>query len=351
MDDSERAERQAIREAWALGTLARHQAVLDDLCSRAAEPRDWLGVARHADRLEAILASWPPARLGATVGTALAEVKADLDQARRGAEVALSEVVPEERESAAAALGLRIAVIGKGGAGKTVLSSTLSRLLARDGRQVLLVDLDTCPGSSYSVGLGGSDCPLPDEALEQNPGASYGWQLSSGLLPRQAVKRFSAPAPDGVRFLSLGKIGDTDKLATKKTVTATVQTLVGFAESDWDVVADLEAGPTTPFERYHSFADIVLVVVGPSWRSALTARRLLPMVDPSQRAVIVANRFRDEPDHPGLVPEVRIPFDADVAEAERQGLAPLDACEHSATVAAIGRLARQLLVRDPVAIG
>ena len=41
--------------------------------------------------------------------------------------------------------------------------------------------------------------------------------------------------------------------------------------------------------------------------------------------MVVGNRFRDEPDHPGLAPAARIPFDPQVAEAERQGLARVNA--------------------------
>jgi hypothetical protein len=70
----------------------------------------------------------------------------------------------------------------------------------------------------------------------------------------------------------------------------------------------------------------------------MTARRLLPMVE-DRRLTLVSNRFRDEPDHPGLAARVRIPFDPDLAQAEREGLSPLDACPDSPAVAAIDRLA------------
>jgi hypothetical protein len=61
---------------------------------------------------------------------------------------------------------------------------------------------------------------------------------------------------------------------------------------------------------------------------------------------IVGNRFRDEPDHPGLAPVIRIPFDPDLAEAERQGLSPLDACPDSPAIAAIARLAELFLDQE-----
>lgn len=75
---------------------------------------------------------------------------------------------------------------------------------------------------------------------------------------------------------------------------ALVQVLLGFGGPDWDVVADLEAGPTTPFEHYHAFAHDTLVVVGPSWRSPMTARRLMPMVA-GQKPLVVANASATSP--------------------------------------------------------
>ncbi len=119
---------------------------------------------------------------------------------------------------------------------------------------------------------------------------------------------------------------------------------MGFADPSCDVIADLEAGPTTPFENYHEFADDVVVVVGPAWRSAMTARRLIPMVG-DRRMTIVANRWRDEPDHPGLAPAIRIPNDPALTQAEREGRSPFEACPDSPAVEAIGRLADLLLAQ------
>jgi MinD-like ATPase involved in chromosome partitioning or flagellar assembly len=207
---------------------------------------------------------------------------------------------------------------------------------------VFAADLDTCPGLAFGLGLEVDDAGLPPEAVEEGTGGLYGWQLASGLSPDDAVDRFAAVAPDGVRFLGLGKIGAADKEQARRSVAAILQILSGFRRPDWDLIADLEAGPTTPFERYHAFSDDVVVVVGPAWRSAMTARRLLPMVE-GRRLTVVGNRFRDEPDHPGLEPAVRVPFDPDLTQAEREGLSPIDACPDSPAVAAIGRLADLLL--------
>jgi CO dehydrogenase maturation factor len=355
MDELDREARRRLREEWARGNLARQRAVMEDLASRASDPLAWLAVGRQARSYLRHLATWQTSR----GFTQMNETLAQHEDALRGwlalSEAEVAGLDDEERRRLERDLGLRLAVIGKGGAGKTVIASTLSRLLARRGHKVVAADLDTNPGLAYSIGLGRrAEHGLPLEALEENPGAAYGWQLRSDLLPRQAVEQFALPAPDGVAFLSLGKIGDRpgvglgapagtsniiDKSSAKRTVVALIQILLGFGEPGWDVIGDLEAGPTTPFERYHAFADDVVVVVGPAWRSAMTARRLLPMVGEDRTTTIVANRFRDEPDHPGLAPSLRIPFDPAVAEAERQGLSPLDECPDSPAIKAITEMA------------
>jgi CO dehydrogenase maturation factor len=372
LDEAEREARRKKREAWATDNLSRQTAVIDDLGARAVDPLGWLGVRRQANSYLRHLATWQRSKGYSGINEMLDAHEARLHDWVRRADESLARVDPAERADAERRMGLRLAIMGKGGAGKTVISSTLSRLLARRGHNVLAADLDTNPGLAYSIGLGRrTEHGLPLEALEENPGAAYGWQLRTDLLPREAVEQYALSAPDGVAFLSLGKIGErpgvgvgphapeevgvgapagpdstVDKTAAKRTVVALIQILLGFGEPGWDVIADLEAGPTTPFERYHAFADDVVVVVGPAWRSAMTARRLLPMVGEGRTTTIVANRFRDEPDHPGITPSIRIPFDPDVAEAERQGLSPLDECPDSPAIRAIAQVA-ELFAPEP----
>ena len=47
---------------------------------------------------------------------------------------------------------MRLAFVGKGGAGKSAISGTFARTLARRGRKVFAVDLDTCPGLAFGLG-------------------------------------------------------------------------------------------------------------------------------------------------------------------------------------------------------
>lgn len=333
------------RDEWAIQCMERQRVVMDDLAARAGGTAAWLALERQASSYLRHLGVWlSKDRIFPGARAAMGDHQSALDGYIRRARLEVAASDPAEIETARATLGLRLAVIGKGGAGKTVTSSTLARVLARQGRKVFAADLDVNPGLAISLGLPASEGGMPPGSIEQHPGSIYGWQLTGDMTPIQVVEKFAATAPDGVRFLGLGKIGPasegagTDKSAAKESVAALVHLLLGIGEADWDVIADLEAGPTTPFERYHAFSEHVVVVVGPAWRSAMTARRLLPMAE-GRGLTIVNNRFRAEPDHPGLAAHFRVPFDPELAEAERQGLAPVDACPDSPAIVALTRLA------------
>ncbi len=335
-------EQIAARYAWVLDALDRRMSIVEGLVAANPGPLEWLGLRRLTRSFIGYAESSTRARQIDALAPAFDDHIAKLQAVEAQAAAELAATESDAMAAARSRLGLRLALIGKGGAGKTVISSTLARTLAQRGRKVFACDLDTCPGLAYGLGIEVTDAGVPDEGLEAQASAPYGWQLAAGLSPDEAVERFAAVAPDGIRFLGLGKIGAVDKDQARRSVAAIRQILQGFAAPDYDVVADLEAGPTTPFEGYHEFADDVVVVVGPAWRSAMTARRLLPMVG-ERRLTVVANRFRDEPDHPGLLPAIRIPNDPDLTQAEREGRSPFEACPDSPVVQAVSRLADLLL--------
>ncbi len=61
---------------------------------------------------------------------------------------------------------MRVAFVGKGGAGKSALSGTFARVLARRGDRVLALDSDPMPGMAFSLGVPASDAGLPDDVVE-----------------------------------------------------------------------------------------------------------------------------------------------------------------------------------------
>lgn len=247
---------------------------------------------------------------------------------------------------------MKIAVVGKGGAGKTVISGTLARLLARQGNRVLAVDLDTNPGLALSLGLGlGVDASLPAEAVEESKDAMYGYRLRRDLTPAEVVERYSIPAPDGVRYLAMGKI-ERAKHLVQRTVVATQDLMSGFNEPGWHVLGDLEAGPTTPFEGYTKFAEFALLVARPGASSSHTARRLAAVLrNQNLPFQVLGNQVRDTAGTQAIealaaslgAPLIGcMPWDPAVAECERLGLAPLDEVPGSPVVAFLDRIGHML---------
>lgn len=218
---------------------------------------------------------------------------------------------------------LKLAVVGKGGAGKTVLASLLARALSERGLMVLAVDLDANPGLALSLGLPAHDIPLPAEAVEQQAGAAYGWALASHLSPAETVRRYGVPAGDRIVFLGFG---NNAALGTPIThyVTAVRQVAQEFDEPGWVVVGDLAAGPTNTFEGYAKFASLALVAVEPTATAVVTAQGLLEILGhDAVPAEVVVTKARSEADVDlvarTLSPLCALPYDVDVRRFERSG--------------------------------
>lgn len=241
---------------------------------------------------------------------------------------------------------MRIAVIGKGGVGKTTLAGTVARLLGRQGRRVLAVDFDECPGLAGTLGLPPTDGGLPREAVAESDAHPYGWRLDPSLSAAEAVQRFSLVAPDGVRFLSPGKTASHTQGVYRQSITAVRQIVDELDPGEWDVIADLAAGVSQPYERYHGFADRAILVVTPAWSSRLSAQRLLPLVG-TIPVTVVGSRFPDGADPEPPRPDWFIPGDPAARAADRLGVALLDHAPESPVVTAISGLFEQLRAAEP----
>jgi CO dehydrogenase maturation factor len=246
---------------------------------------------------------------------------------------------------------VRIAFVGKGGVGKSAIAGTFCRALARRGDPVLAIDSDPLPGLAFSLGLEISDAPLPDEAIEERPeGERPRWRLATGLTAADAIDRYAAVAPDGVRFLQFGKHrGDTRALF--KSQVAFRQIIRELPEDRWNVVGDLPGGTRQAFTGWGDYARTVLIVVEPTAKSLLTARRLCRLSldeEHPRRIVAVANKVREEGDveliarRTGLEVVGAVPWDEALAEAEQKMAAPIDLAPDSAAVQAVESLVDQM---------
>ncbi|HVM34162.1 MAG TPA: hypothetical protein VM784_02340 [Actinomycetota bacterium] len=218
---------------------------------------------------------------------------------------------------------MKLAITGKGGAGKTALAALCTRVLAERGRSVLAVDLDRSPGLAVSLGIDAVDIALPDEAIEERAEALYGWGLASGMTAAEAVARYGTRVSDGVTFVGQGNINSA-RNHTKNYVSAVRAIVEEFDEPGWDVVVDLEAGPSTPFQGYAAFASLAFVCIEATPASVFAARRIISTLDYTDTPTgIVVTKGRPG-DTEWVAAELgsvlaTIPFDVEVRTAEQQG--------------------------------
>lgn len=245
-----------------------------------------------------------------------------------------------------------MAFVGKGGAGKSAIAGIFARLLARRGERVLAVDSDPMPGLSLSLGLGVLEAPIPDDAVEEKgegePGPRF--RLRDGLSAAEAVERYASVGPDGVRFLQFGKLrGHVAPLVRSQF--AFRQILDELPQHSWTMVGDLPGGTRQAFTGWARYADTVLVVVEPTAKGLLSARRLARLAGSEigpKRIAAVANKVRDSADtqlvyeRTGLDVLAAVPWDEAVHEADRRGAAVLDHDPGSATVAVVTSLVERL---------
>ena len=245
-----------------------------------------------------------------------------------------------------------LAVVGKGGAGKSVISGTLARLLARRGHRVLALDSDTLPGMELSLGARvPAEPPLLHAAQRGENGR---WRYKPGIGPVRAVQRFSTPAPDGIRLLQAGKLTEAGRAPLMAAFQAYYRTIHALADAralrDWTFVGDLPAGARQIAFDWAPFADTLVLVVEPTAQSILTGRRIRRIAagrDAPLGTVLVVNKVRTSDDVQRVETVLgeslaAVPADAGVASAEREGAALLDHAPDSAAVAAIAGLAELL---------
>ena len=249
---------------------------------------------------------------------------------------------------------MRLAFVGKGGAGKSAIAGTFARTLARQGDNVLAIDSDPLPGLAFSLGLPIDDSPpIPDDATVERKEGEEGprWRLNPDVDPLEAVEKWSVEAPDGVRFLQFGKVkGDAREIWRSQIAFRFI--INKLPPGHWNVVGDLPGGTRQAFTGWGNWAQTVLVVVEPTAKSLLSGRRLARMADldpeAPKRVLAVASKVT-EPDDvdmiakgTGLEVVAAVPYDEALAEAERRRMAPIDFAPDSPAVLAVESLVERM---------
>ena len=235
---------------------------------------------------------------------------------------------------------MKVAVTGKGGVGKTTLSSTLARLYADEGRVVLAADVDPDANLGLALGLTQEEVnaivpvskmrELVMERTAANASNTF-YKLNPQVsdLPDKLAKEIN-----GVKLLVMGTVdtGGSGCVCPEHVMLKALLSSLVFRKDDV-VVMDMEAGLEHLGRGTASLVDQFIVVIEPGARSIQTYEKVKKLAgDLGVTDVkVVANKVRDAEDEAFIranIPEEALlgilHYNSEVIDADRRGLSPYD---------------------------
>jgi CO dehydrogenase maturation factor len=247
---------------------------------------------------------------------------------------------------------MRIAVAGKGGAGKTTVSATLARVAADHGMQVICVDADSNPNLHVALGVPPEDmpAPLPPSLVSRRlDGPALTEDLES-VLDRHAVT-----GPAGIRLGVMGMPQHAEEGCLCSAHAVVRATLADLGDDPGTfAIVDMEASPEHFSRGTARHVDALLLVTEPYFRSLETVRRMAELASelPIPDILLVGNKVRDEQDRDiiedfaarhDLPVAVLVPWGDAVIDADRARTPLADAAPDHPVVAALHDLFRHLI--------
>lgn len=244
-----------------------------------------------------------------------------------------------------------IAVTGKGGTGKTVVSTLLIRLLSeRFPGRVLAIDADSAMSLCYTTGLKVEKTvsTLRSELLGMRQARD---ELNNG--PTKDLMRSILAHGKGFDLLTMGRPEEPGCFcACNELLRFGIDSLAG----DYDyVVVDGEAGPEQLNRRVMKSVDCLLVMADMSARSLQTAAGILDVAKAGENNIsvkmagLVLNRVRNDQPKEELLKKVglevfgELPEDTDVNKYDRENTSLFELPMDSACPQAVREILKKLI--------
>ena len=235
---------------------------------------------------------------------------------------------------------MKVAITGKGGVGKTTLSSTLARLYADEGRTVLAADVD--PDANLGLALGLTQQEV-DEIVPISQMRTLVEERTGATGPGKFYKLnpYVADIPDiyakdinGVKLLVMGTVdlGGSGCVCPEHVMLKAVLSSLTYRKDDV-VIMDMEAGLEHLGRGTASNMDQFIVVIEPGARSVQTYRNVKRLASDLgvKRVRVVANKVRDERDEEFIRNSIPaedllgfVHYNLEIMDADRNGQSPYD---------------------------
>lgn len=243
------------------------------------------------------------------------------------------------------ALGLKIAITGKGGVGKSTLAAMLAHLAAGEGMRVLAIDAD--PDANLASALGMTEgerreiVPLADRRalIEERTGAKvkqYGQIFKLNPEVSDIAEKESAVFRS-IHLLVLGAVESGGSgCACPESVLLRSLLMDAILYKNDCVILDMEAGLEHLGRATAQGVDAMVVVVEPGGRAVETAASVKRMASEIgvKRVVVVGSKVADAADaeflrtaFPGNGYLGSIPYEETIRRADREGLPLIDIAE------------------------
>jgi len=246
---------------------------------------------------------------------------------------------------------MKIAITGKGGSGKTMLTALLTRLLAKRGDlKVLAIDADSSINLPYALGVTADDTV---SEIRRRALADPFVKAEIDAKPIKETIEEAVKEGSGFRFLVMGR---PEGPGCYCSINELMKYGIEGVSKQFDVTfIDCEAGPEQVNRRVVKGVDLLIIVTDTSLRGARVAGSIMEVIGlddtirPAQTGLVI-NRFKGQDDK--LIRENadkwnlqilgHVPEDENITQYDLTGRPIIELPDDSPSVLAVAEILKKL---------